>query len=88
MKTKIATASVNRKDKIRKIKRVTRQHTELIAKAIKPKATTINTKIMAASSVAPKAFHPLLVQVILVYLKWTPAREIVVIANIYITIIL
>lgn len=84
MKTKIATASVNRKDKRRKINKVIRQQAELIAKATKPRPTTMKTKIIAASSVAPKAFHPLLVHVMLVYLKWTPAREIVVIANTYI----
>ena len=84
MKTKIATAKVNRKDRIRKIIKVIRQQAELIAKATKPRATTMKTRIIAASSVAPKAFQPLLVHVMLVYLKWTPAREIVVIANIYI----
>ena len=66
MKTKIAMANVKRKERIKNSIRVIRQHEELIARAMKPSATTIKTKIIEASSVAPKAFHPMFVQVMLV----------------------
>ena len=66
MKTKIAMAKGKRKERSKKSIRVMRQHAELIARAMKPIDTTMKTKMIAASSVAPKAFHPLLVQVMLV----------------------
>ena len=83
IKTNIATARVKRNEIRRKIIRVAKQQAEPIIKAINPITITTKTNIKDANSVAPKAPHPWLVHVVLVYLKCTPAIEIAVIANIY-----